>query len=1050
MGELPTRLGRYIVEAELGRGGMGVVYLGHDDSLDRKVAIKVLPEEMCAHPDRINRFVREARTLASLNHPNIASVYGLDKHLGQMLLVMEYVPGLHLGQRLRETPALTMDEALTIAFQIAAGLEAAHDRGVVHRDMKPANVRVTPGGVVKVLDFGLAKSDAPIKTIADEDETRSFVQTETGRVVGTAGYMSPEQARGKPVDKRADIWSFGAVLYETLAGSRAFPGETPMDAIVAVIEKEPDWARLPDATPDGVAELIAACLTKDPAKRLRDIGDARREIELALASGGGSGSLPNWGSTVGGSRGFSSVRSSMGSARSGWGSGSRRFRAGGSSVPGSRASNLPASLNTFIGRRIELAAVERLIGSARLVTLAGAGGVGKTRLAMEAAKRMETDIEAGVWWIDVAQLKDPEVLLQQIATTLGTLNSDAADPADTVANAVNDREVLILLDNCEAMRDAVARACDTMLAICPGMRVVVTSREPLGVAGETLYRVPVMGVPAEDDRDLDEIGDTDGVKLFLDRAAAVRPGFQLDASNATAIAEICRCLDGIPLAIELAASRTKVLSPQQIVERLEDRFKLLGGGRRSSGGRHRALETAIAWSFDQLDPDEAAAFRRLSVFCGGVTLSGAEAVCYGPVDDDSDDIEPWEAIDLISQLVDKSMITVDEDAGSSDDATAESRYTMLETVRQYGLRKLTEAGELGEMRRRHLAWLAELAKTAEPDLIGPNEAAWRRRLVAERGNIRAALDYVLRNGGDLELGRVIGAGVWRSMAASGAVAEGRKLLSDLERLSAGSAPTPAWAKLRSGIAWMSMLSGDLTSAVMFGRASLEMARMLGDEHATGVALLALGAACQGEGLADRAVDYLEEALAIYREAGETAGVAECRARLGDALREMGREDEAAEHFKHALSLTERDGASATRAAVLSRSAWFELRRGRIDLAAERARDAAKVLQRCNADAELPDLLELFACLCTSAGQLLAAERLFAAASAARIRFGTPASLAHVTDITPFVERASKGVTADDHTHAREEGGKLRPYRALLYALEEYERLVSIESPPASA
>lgn len=290
-----STFGNFEVVSQLGRGGMGEVFLARDTRLDRFVAIKSLPDHLVSDPDRLARFEREARIVASLNHPGIAAVYALEQEAGRKLLVMEYVEGETLAARLRRGQ-IPVDEALSLARQIAEALEVAHEKGVIHRDLKPGNVMVTPDGVVKVLDFGLARtadavagSSATLRTTAPQSPpmtitSPAFAESPTipGAILGTAGYMSPEQARGKPVDKRSDIFSFGCVLYETLAGAQPFPGETVTDSLGAILHRDPAWALLPPATPPRIRELLTSCLAKDRRQRLHDMGDARLELERAI------------------------------------------------------------------------------------------------------------------------------------------------------------------------------------------------------------------------------------------------------------------------------------------------------------------------------------------------------------------------------------------------------------------------------------------------------------------------------------------------------------------------------------------------------------------------------------------------------------------------------------------------------------------------------------------------------------------------------------------------------------------------------------------------
>jgi serine/threonine-protein kinase len=281
-----TRLGVYDITAAIGEGGMGQVFRATDARLKRQVAIKVLPPSLAANADRLARFQREAEVLASLNHPIIAAIYGIENSGGMTALVMELVEGDDLSQRIAQG-AMPFDEALPIAKQIAAALEAAHEQGIVHRDLKPANIKVRADGTVKVLDFGLAKAIDPAGASGGNAASSPTLThaTALGVILGTAAYMAPEQAKGKAVDKRVDIWAFGIVLYEMLAGRAAFAGETVTDIIAAVVTREPEWTALPAATPASIRKLLARCLEKDPKRRVRDIGDVRFEIEETLARG---------------------------------------------------------------------------------------------------------------------------------------------------------------------------------------------------------------------------------------------------------------------------------------------------------------------------------------------------------------------------------------------------------------------------------------------------------------------------------------------------------------------------------------------------------------------------------------------------------------------------------------------------------------------------------------------------------------------------------------------------------------------------------------------
>ena len=304
-----TRLGVYEVVGLIGQGGMGEVYQARDTTLDRDVALKVLPEAFTADPDRLARFEREAKVLASLNHPNIGSIYGLEEDEGVRALVLELVEGPTLADRIKQGP-IPIDEALPIAKQIAEALEAAHERGVIHRDLKPANIKVRDDGTVKVLDFGLAKAFQPDASDPNMSMSPTIsltaAATQMGMVIGTTAYMAPEQAKGKPIDKRADVWAFGAVLYEMLTGARPFAGDDVSETLARVIDREPDWAALPDTVPPALSNVLRRCLQKAPKKRIRDIGDVRLAMEgafetagIAPAEQGAAPTLPLWQRPVG-------------------------------------------------------------------------------------------------------------------------------------------------------------------------------------------------------------------------------------------------------------------------------------------------------------------------------------------------------------------------------------------------------------------------------------------------------------------------------------------------------------------------------------------------------------------------------------------------------------------------------------------------------------------------------------------------------------------------------------------------------------------------------
>jgi predicted ATPase/DNA-binding SARP family transcriptional activator len=402
-----------------------------------------------------------------------------------------------------------------------------------------------------------------------------------------------------------------------------------------------------------------------------------------------------------------------------------------------RRDNLPAQLTSFIGRQQEIAIVQQLLQEHRLVTLTGSGGVGKTRLALQVAIGVLPLFPDGVWLVELASLTDPALVPQTAITALGIQAEPGHDALTTLLQYLQDENTLLVLDNCEHLIDACASLSETILKACPAVHFLVTSREVLGVSGESVFEVPSMHHLTQQDPDPGDVLKTDAGQLFVERAVAVMPGFVIAPENTAAIAKICCQLDGIPLAIELAAARINLLSVEEIAARLDDRFSLLTGGRRTAMPRHKTLRAAIDWSWDLLTEQDQKLLRRLSVFAGGWTLQAAEVICSDEVEigSQSYNIISTEVIDGLSSLVNKSLVVVSREPGET------ARYQLLETVRQYLTVKLAVVGEVFEYRTRHRDYFLNLAELAEPELKNHNQLIWLNRLESEYDNLRASLGW---------------------------------------------------------------------------------------------------------------------------------------------------------------------------------------------------------------------------------------------------------------------------------------------------------------------
>ena len=375
--------------------------------------------------------------------------------------------------------------------------------------------------------------------------------------------------------------------------------------------------------------------------------------------------------------------------------------------------NLPALLSSFIGRQTQIAEVQRHVAQSRLLTLTGPGGCGKSRLAIQVATHLQADFPDGVWLVELAPLSDPAFVPQTVAFALGAREDPARPIQAVLADVLRPKAALLVLDNCEHLLDACAELSDGLLCACPRLHILASSREALGITGEVAYRVPSLAT-ADPSRlpPLADLARVEAVRLFVERAAAVRPGFELTEQNAPAVAQIVRRLDGIPLAIELAAARMKALSALQIAQRLDDRFRLLTGGSRTALPRQQTLRATIDWSYDLLSEPEQRLFCRLAVFRGGWTLEAAEAVCAGPDLSGFQNLTSRDVLDLLIELVNKSLVNVEEQDG-------EARYSRLETIRQYGCQKLEDSGELDAMRRRHLDYFLDFAARSDRESRGP-------------------------------------------------------------------------------------------------------------------------------------------------------------------------------------------------------------------------------------------------------------------------------------------------------------------------------------------
>ena len=1019
-------LSHYRIVEKLGAGGMGEVYRALDLRLGRDVALKLLPPDATGDRTAMERLLREARAASALHHPNVVAFYDVEEIDGAPMIVMEHVVGETLAAILSRGP-LPFAQLLEVGVQVADALETAHAAHMVHRDIKPSNIILTPEGQAKVLDFGLAKRVAPSSSASD-DATTSAQLTGSGLIVGTVAYMSPEQTRGERVDHRADIFSLGCVLYELATGRQPFraPSTVAMFHEIATQEPDPPSAQRADL-PYDFDLLIARALSKDRERRYptaREFGVSLGELLATVSSG--------------------EIPTREPSAPLG-------------------PNNLPASATSFIGRAREAAEVKRLLARHRLLTLTGAGGCGKTRLALRVATDLLGEFPDGVWLVELAALSDPGLVPRAVASAMGLREEAGRSILDTVVDDLRWRKALLVLDNCEHLAEACAALAETILKCGPACRILATSRAVLGASGEARWHTPSLSTPPSGDALTPEQAlQYEAVRLFVARASVVKHGFALDAQNVASVAGICRELDGIPLAIELAAARMNVLPAGQVLARLEDRFRLLTGGAPGASARQRTLRATIEWSYGLLSPAEQALFLRLSVFAGGVSLEAAESGCA------SDETTEGDVLDLLSRLADQSLVVPEEGAGGS------ARYRMLESIRQYGWERLQDGGELNAMRDRHASYFAALAGRAEGELEGPEQALWLDRLEEEHDNFRAAIQRALETG-DAERGLRLIAGLWRFWWVRGHLGDGRERAQAVLAMSEGHPDLALRARAFVGAGRLSHESADYVAARAFHEAALAIRRSLGDRAGVAMSLVNVGIAVHGQGDLELAHEQYAESLAIQEELGNQRGIAITLNNLGRLAAERGRPEEAHAHFVRSLEIREKlgdrrgmsislDGLGevAFQRGDFEASCGFFARglaihrdlgdrqgigesllrlgiiaagQGRCDEAEERIREALQLLSGVGDRLGLADALDACVVLAWAEGEPERAIRLAGAGVAYRVSAGIPRTPSDERRLCELLGRIESAVGGDIAAAASAAGGALSAEAAIVEVRE---------------
>jgi predicted ATPase/class 3 adenylate cyclase/Flp pilus assembly protein TadD len=723
--------------------------------------------------------------------------------------------------------------------------------------------------------------------------------------------------------------------------------------------------------------------------------------------------------------------------------------------------NLPLQATPLIGREREVEAVcERLRSpETRLLTLVGPGGTGKTRVGLQAAAELVDDFKDGVFFVPLAAITDPALVASTIARVLGLSEGGAQPPEELLEGYLRERRTLLLLDNLEQVIESASLA-DSLLSSAADLKVLATSRIPLGLYGE--YEFPVAPLSLPDPGSLlpvENLTDYEAVRLFVERARAVRPEFSLTEENAAAVVEICRRLDGLPLAIELAAARIKLLSPRVLLDRLGNRLKLLTGGARNLPERQRTLRNAIEWSYELLDEGEKVLFGRLGVFSGGATLEAMEAVC-----DARGDL-PTDVFDGASSLLDKSLVRQEEGPGG------EPRFVMLETILEFANAKLEESGEAGELRRLHAEYFLALSEEAEPGLKGPEQEMWLGRLEPEHNNTRAALTWTIGRG-ESELGLRLASALWRFWWIGGYFDEGRKWLE--ETLAKGDG-AEARGKALEGLSWLSHLQGDLDRAEAVAEEGLRLSAEGGVESSTVASLQGtLGDVVLSRGEHKRAKELIEESVRLYREIGDRWGVAWTLGGLGNLYSDQGDYERARKLYEEGLALSRELGGAQPlgdylyslghmyllegdyeRATTLTEEAaallrergrggglesvvdnlgWTALLRGDYEQAEALHKESLVLCKELGDRLIASESLEGLACTSGAKGDAERAARLFGAAEALREAVGYLRAPRESALREPFLEGARASIEGRTWEEAWRKGQKMTFDESVSYAL----------------
>jgi predicted ATPase len=933
-------------------------------------------------------------------HPNIVGVLQVgETNGGYPFLVMQYHRHGSLEARIRGFGAIASDEVLRLGVKLAGALETAHRAGILHRDIKPGNILYTDFGEPALSDFGIAHVTGGFKTA-------------TGVFTGSPAFTAPEILSGDPPSQASDVYALGATLFAALTGHAAFERRSGEQVVAQFLRIASESA--PDLRESGVADDVAAVV--DMAMR-RGPHDRPSVVELCAEI-----------QRVQARHGFPVDEMALRSERQSDQPARQATTHGGT---GPTLGNLPLELTSFVGRHRELSEVKKALSSSRLVTLTGIGGVGKTRLALRIASEVQTDFPDGVWLVELGEVRDESMLVDMMTATLGMRDQSAKPPLEVLIDFMCARQLLLVLDNCEQVVDAVSKIVETLLGACPEMRVLATSREALVIGGEIIS--PLSPLPCPDSySEATPLGPgNDAVALFAERAAAAVPGFALTAENMVTIAQICSRLDGLPLAIELAAARLRAMSPEQILDRMADRFALLTRGSRRAPTRQQTLAWSIGWSYDLCTPDEQQLWEQLSIFSGSFELQAAEDICGGS-------ISAGDLLDLMSSLVDKSILLRTEEHGVV-------RLRLLDTLRDYGRQRLEQTGEYLRLRRRHHDWYRQLARDAEAAWFSATQAQWLDRVQRELPNLREALEFSISEG--RQDGLDFAADLHQFWFLRGPFREARRWL-DRALAAAPKEPSTARARALCAACIITSTQGDVSAATTRVAEGRELVRQKADPIVRAAVALGDGYTATTAGQLDHACECLQDAL---DDRNNPTALATALLMLGWAQELRGESAPALASYEKALALSESHGESMYRMFALLSMGAAKWRYGDGDHAIRLIRQSLDLARLVNDRRTAAYCLETLAWVAGEADRQRAAAVMMGAAGGLSHAVGSRSvPFAHlVVHHDECESRARRALGTDDFDVAYQEGYSMKFNDAIQLGLESEFEDADRRSPPAS-